>query len=183
MVAGKEGELNWHTQQLCAYHPPELNVDELIESGCDCRAVNRADIKSQETNSKAWRLCIIRWKTCTCACRSQTRTVYAGVLEGETQVTVCTPTTSTIMWRNKARTRTMSPKNIDSVWIDNLLHESDRNRISGKSDYGWLDDNIISASQKLLAQQFPDIGGLHPGTDEGWTLCSNPQQSLGAGIN
>ena len=65
--------------------------------------------------------------------------------------------------------RTMSPKNIDSVWIDNplyILHESDRNRISGKSDCGWLDDIIISASQKLLAQQFPDIGGLQPPTLE-----------------
>ncbi len=62
---------------------------------------------------------------------------------------------------------TKSPQNIDSVWIDNplyILHESDRNRISRKSDNGWLDDNIISASQKLLVQ----TAATHPGTDEGW---------------
>lgn len=47
-----------------------------------------------------------------------------------------------------------------------ILYESDRNRISGKFDHGWLDDTIISASQKLLAQQFPNIAGLQPPTLE-----------------
>ena len=49
------------------------------------------------------------------------------------------------------------------LWIKNalyILHESDREII--ESPTGWLNDKIIDASQKLLAQHFPHTRGLKP---------------------
>ncbi len=51
------------------------------------------------------------------------------------------------------------------VWVKKTLYtlrESDRQLVTSE----WLDDNIIRASQLILAQQFPDIGGLEPPTLE-----------------
>ena len=53
------------------------------------------------------------------------------------------------------------------VWIKNalyVLHESDREII--ETSTGWLNDKIIDASQKLLAQHFPLTSGLEPPTLE-----------------
>ena len=53
------------------------------------------------------------------------------------------------------------------VWIKNslyTLHESDHEKIASPS--GWLEDNIIDASQKLMAQHFPLTHGLEPPTLE-----------------
>ena len=53
------------------------------------------------------------------------------------------------------------------VWIKNslyILQESDHRIIASPS--GWLNDNIIDASQKLLAQHFPLTHGLQPPTLE-----------------
>lgn len=53
------------------------------------------------------------------------------------------------------------------VWIKNplyTLHETDRQLINSPS--GWLNDEIIQASQLLLAQHFPNVDGLQPPTLE-----------------
>ena len=59
------------------------------------------------------------------------------------------------------------PRKTDRVWIRNslfILQESDRRIIASPS--GWLNDNIINASQKLLGQHFPLTNGLEPPTLE-----------------
>ena len=55
----------------------------------------------------------------------------------------------------------------EQVWVKHplyILYESDRDIII--SEEGWLNDNIIIASQKLLLQQFPNVNGLQPPTLE-----------------
>ena len=59
------------------------------------------------------------------------------------------------------------PRKTGRVWIRNslyILQDSDRRIIASPS--GWLNDNIIDASQKLLAQHFPLTHGLEPPTLE-----------------
>ena len=45
-------------------------------------------------------------------------------------------------------------------WIQNQLYNSDKETIL--RDGGWLQDNVITCAQNLLAQQYPHVGGLQP---------------------
>ena len=49
----------------------------------------------------------------------------------------------------------------DKIWVEKplyTLHETDHYTVTSPS--GWLNDKIITASQLLLSQQFPNVGGL-----------------------
>ena len=53
----------------------------------------------------------------------------------------------------------------DHVWLKNELYMlNDEERETIESPSGWLNDNIISAAQMLLLQQFPLMSGLQPPT-------------------
>ena len=64
------------------------------------------------------------------------------------------------------------------VWIKDalyVLHESDREII--ETSTGWLNDKIIDASLKLLAQHFPLTTGLEPPTLEQMDFKPTPTTS------
>lgn len=53
----------------------------------------------------------------------------------------------------------------DHTWLKNELYTlNNKERETIESPSGWLNDNIISAAQMLLLQQFPHMSGLQPPT-------------------
>ena len=53
----------------------------------------------------------------------------------------------------------------DHTWLKNELYTlNDEERETIQSPSGWLNDNIISAAQMILLQQFPHMSGLQPPT-------------------
>ena len=53
----------------------------------------------------------------------------------------------------------------NDVWLQTVLYTlTIREQQMIQSPSGWLNDNIISASQMLMLQQFPDMSGLEPPT-------------------
>ena len=53
----------------------------------------------------------------------------------------------------------------DHAWLKNELYTlNNEERETIESPSGWLNDNVISAAQKLLLQQFPNMSGLQPPT-------------------
>ena len=53
----------------------------------------------------------------------------------------------------------------NNVWLNNMLYTlSDGERETIESPSGWLNDNVISATQLLILQPFPHMSGLQPPT-------------------
>ena len=53
----------------------------------------------------------------------------------------------------------------DRTWLKNELYTlNNKERETIESPFGWLNDNVISAAQMLLLQQFPHMSGLQPPT-------------------